>query len=359
MPPPTGERKAPKITDPKPLGIDIDPEAAELFAKFTKDHNPEEVYELWKDPEMTNPTIRQLTVVYFTAPEDYKLPFHRPEYGVDIFYTHEEINGKNTRSINKRLAGRPELLQELAQGFLYWLETIDGVTDEPQSGAYQHFQTAIRELLPLVDEETAEKLLRHYPLKSVEPSQYDHRRYEGYSPLINFLCEKEIPSKYRTRMLKQWFDIAEQEEQGTLEPRTEHERAIKVMASLNLTTTFYRNLDKATVTKIIRFLENNSPPRIPYRRHYEIARIADRIASTNVRFQFAIRHVFGHRARFRIEGEQDLKFITSLWEELQEKGIDEFDSKIEKMVRDYELEKHKKGKKQVAKAAIAEKLREL
>lgn len=356
--PPTGERKAPKITDPKPLGIEADPEAAELFAKFTKDRSPEEVYELWKDPEMTNPTIRQLTIMYFTAPDDYKLPFHRPEHEVDIFRTHEEINGKNTRSISKRLAGRPELVQELAQGFLYWLETIDGATDESVPGTYQHYQAAIRELLPLVDEEVADRLFEHYPLKSAEPSN-EHYRPEGYSPLINFLCEKEIPSKYRTKILKQWFDIAEQEEQGTLEPRTEQERAIKVMASLDLTTIFYRNLDKATVTKIIRFLEENSPPRIPYRKPYEIASIADRIASTNVRFQFAIRHVFGHRARFRIQGEQDLEFITSLWEELQEKGMHEFDSKIEKMVRDYELEKHKKGKKQVAKTAIAEKLREL
>lgn len=352
----TGERKLPQITDPKPLGVEIDPEKSAEFTKLTINYGVDTVYELWKDPEVTNPTIRQQIILYFTAPDTQKLPFTRPDmWEYDIFRIQEAIDGKNTKSICKRFADRPELVQELAQGFLYWLDTIDGVTDESQYGSYQYYQAAIQLLLPAVDQETADRLFEHHPLKSAEPS---HHGSTGYSPLIDFLSDKDIPNKYRNRMLSQWLDIAKQEEQGTIDPRVEHERATDVMAYLTYSGQGGK-LNKATITKIVRFLEDTIEPQIPYSRNYDVASVANRITSEKVRFQFAVRHVFGRRARFRIDSERDLEFIKSLGEELQEKGIEEFDKKIEKLVKDYEFKKHEKNAQLAAKSAILARFKEL
>ena len=111
-------------------------------------------------------------------------------------FLHEEINGKSTHCIRKRLANRPELTQELTQGYLYWLDNLNGQDKASEADAY-HYQAAILELVPMVDEETADRLFTHYPYKATEPSQYDHRPAEGYDPMVELLKDQGIPKNIR------------------------------------------------------------------------------------------------------------------------------------------------------------------
>lgn len=357
MPPTKAERPVPGIIDPRPLGVENDPGIVEMFEDFAKDRDIREVYELWKDPEITNPALRQQIIIYLTAPYDYDASVTRSRYRPGVLSLHEEINGKSTHSIRKRLADRPELTQELTQGYLYWLDNLNE-QDKASEADASHYQAAILELLPMVDEETADRLFAHYPYKATEPSQYDHRPAEGYDPMVELLKDQGIPKRYKDTALAWLFETADKEERGLAEPRTEHERAINVIAELIYRLPISRP-NKTIVTTLVRFLEKIHPAEASYAKDFAISDIAKKITNPRLRFEFACRHILKSRSRFCIEGEESLALVTWIWEEAQERGITEFNQKIETLVERYRLEKQEKIARQAAEVAIVAELRKL
>ena len=108
-----------------------------------------------------------------------------------------------------------------------------------------------------------------------------------------------------------------------------------------------------------RFLEKTLPPETTYASDFTISDIAKKITNPGLRFEFACRHIFKNRSRFSVEGEEGLALITWIWEEAQERGITEFNQKIETLVERYRLKKQEKIARQAAEVAIVAELRKL
>lgn len=356
-----GEQEAATLPEPQPLGVEIDSDSAALYAEFAEGRSLDQVYALWKDPEVTDPTIRQRAVAVLTAPYGYELPYPHSDQSLGrLLRINEEVEGKQTSSLRERLAYRPELTNELADGLLYWLDTTGGRIEDATLDSRHDYQLAIRHLLPIVNEETAEKLFAHYPINDLEP-YWNIDFASGYQPLINLLYDREIPDKYKNIGLAKWFEIAEQEEEGAVEPREEHERAIKNMAEFVQTWTYSESVDDDIHTSIVSFIERRTPADTTYVQGFVTRQVAEHITDEDVRFNFAWRHVVVGSAsdwsRFRINNDQDLAFIDWMREEAHKRGLPQFDAKADDLVQTYEAQRQERLTKQAAEAALQARLR--
>lgn len=355
-----GEQEVVALPEPQVLGVEVDPASADLYAEFAEGRSLDQVYALWKDPEVTNSTIRQRAVATLTVPRGYDLPYPHSDQSIGrLLNIREEVDGEQTSSLRERIAGRPELATELARGVLYWLETTGGRVENDTIGSYD-YQSAIQHLLPLVDEETADKLFAHYPINDIQPSR-DMNIVSGYRPLVNLLYDREVPRKYKDIGLTKWFDIAEQEEQGTIRPREERERVINKMTELVQTWTYGENVDGEAHTAIVNFLETHIPADEAYVQGYVVRQVAEHITDENMRFNFALRHVFigslDDWRRFRIQDEQDLAFVEWIKEEAHKRELPQFDAEAEALVRAYEVYRRERLGEKAAEVALQLRLR--
>lgn len=356
-----GEHEVATLPEPQVLGVEIDQESAALYAEFAEGRSLDQVYALWKDPEVTNPTIRQRAVAVLTAPHGYNLPYPHSDQSLGrLLHINEEVDGKQTNSLRERMKDTPELATELAQGLLYWLETTGGRIEGDTLDSRYDYQGAIQHLLPIVDEETADKLFAHYPVNDLEP-YWNMDTASGYQPLVNLLYDREIPRKYKDIGLAKWFEVAEQEEQGTVQPREEHERAIKKMAKFIQTWTYGEGVDDDIHTAIVSFLESNTPADKTYVQGYVARQVAEHITDEDVRFNFAWRHVFvgpaddfGH---FRVDNERDLAFVEWIKEEAHKRELPQFDAKADALTQAYEAERQVRLAKKAAEVALQARLR--
>lgn len=356
-----GEQEVATLPEPQVLGVEIDPASADLYAEFAEGRSLDQVYALWKDPEVTNPTIRQRAVAVLTAPHGYNLPYPHSDQSLGrLLHINEDIDGKQTSSLRERMADKPELATELAHGVLYWLETTGGRIEGDTLDSRYDYQSAIQHLLPLVDEETADKLFAHYPINDIQP-YWNMDTASGYQPLTNILYDRNIPRKYKDIGLAKWFEVAEQEEQGTVQPREEHERAIKNMAEFVQTWTYGERVDDEVHTALVTFLESHTPADKTYVQGYVARQVAEHITDEDVRFSFAWRHVcvgpaddFGH---FRIDNERDLAFVDWIREEAHERELPQFDAKADALIQAYEAQHQERLGKKTAEVALQARLR--
>lgn len=347
--------------EPRVLGVEIDQVSAALYAEFAVGRSLDQVYALWRDPEVTNPTIRQRAVAVLTAPHGYKLPYpHNDQSLGRLLHIDEEVDGKQTNSLRERMKDTPELAKELAHGLLYWLETTGGrIVGDTLDSRYD-YQIAIQHLLPIVDEETADRLFAHYPVNDLVP-YWNMDTASGYKPLQNLLCDRETPRKYKDIGLAKWFEIAEQEEHGTVQPREEHERAIKNMAEFVQTWTYGNSVDDDVYTAIVSFLESHTPADKTYVRGYLARQVAEHITDEGVRFNFAWRHVsvgpvdkFYH---YQVDNERDLAFIEWIKAEAHKRELSQFDAKADALTQAYEAKLQERTAKKAAEVALQARLR--
>jgi hypothetical protein len=356
-----GEQEVATLPEPQVLGVEIDQESAALYAEFAEGRSLDQVYALWKDSEVTNPTIRQRAVAVLTAPHGYNLPYPHSDQSLGrLLHINEEVDGKQTDSLRERMKDTPELATELAHGLLYWLDTTGGRIEGDTLDSRYDYQSAIQHLLPIVDEETADKLFAHYPVNDLEP-YWNMDTASGYQPLVNLLYDREIPRKYKDIGLAKWFEVAEQEEQGTVQPREEHERAIKNMAEFVQTWTYGEGVDDDIHTSIASFLESHTPAGTTYVEGFAARQVAEHITDEDVRFNFAWRHILVGPAKdwghFRVENERDLALVEWMRKEAHKRELPQFDAKADALVQAYEEERHERVAKKAAEVALQARLR--
>ncbi len=151
------------------------------------------LYDAWKDPYMTDPTIRQRLLGILTSPFDY--------------------NGHMIPSLMKELREHPELAEEMATAVIYRLkQSPDSIEAEREPGQdpapdnyYLYYLDVSRQLMPIVTQETADELFANYPL--ILDS------YPQHEPIKELLEDKAIPEKYKKSALTQWYRYATDPEQ--------------------------------------------------------------------------------------------------------------------------------------------------
>ena len=362
MRPRRGELAA-QLQEPQPLGAETDPKSALLWEEFAAGgkRSIDEIYRLWVDPEVTNPTIRQRAVTILTAPNGYSLPYSHPDQSLGRFLgIDEEIDGERAQSLRKRLAKRPQLATEAAAGLLYWIETTGGQIDGAGIDSRPSYLAAMLELLPIVDEETGDKLFAHYPINDLE-SYWTLDSDSGYNPLTYLLRDSAVPRRYKNIGLARWFDIAEQEIQGIAQPRVEHEEAIRKMAEFAQTWTYGEDVDDEVHTAIIAFLEKNTPDGTTYVRPYTARQVEEHITDAGVRFNFAWRHVFigptDDWSHFKIEDVRDLDFVGWMRDEAQKRDLPQFEAKASSLFQEYAARRQERTVAEAAEQDLQARLR--
>lgn len=348
------------VPEPQPLGVAIDPEGALLYAEFAEGRSLDQVYALWRDPEVTNPTIRQRAVTVLTAPHGFQVPYPHSEQSIGrLLYIAEEVSGRPTSSLRERLAGRPELATELGRGLLYWLDTTGGRIEGAMDSRGE-YQAAIQHLLPIVEPEIGDRLFAHFSLNDIVP-YWNMDTASGYQPLVGLLYDRQIPHRYKDDALVRWFEVAEREEQGMTEPREEHERAIKTMADFVQSWTYGEGVDDGIHTTIISFLETHTPTGSAYVEGFAARQVAEHIIDEDVRFNFAWRHVVGGSdqdvGHFRVNNERDVAFVGWIREAARQRGITQFDAKAVALLEAYQAERQQELAIRAAELALQDRLR--
>lgn len=332
--------------EPQPLGAEIEPKSAALYEEFASsvEHRSlDEVYKLWKDLSVTNPTIRQRAVTVLTAPDGYELPYSHPDQSLSrVLDIDEKIDGQTTHSLRRRLTDKPQLAKELAAGLIYWLDTTSGRIEGADLDSRHVYFEAIRQLLPIVDEEIADKLFAHYP----QPYE-DMESEPDRQSLKNLLYDPGIPQRYKYIALAKLFNIAEQEVQAVSQLSEKHEKAIDTLVDIAHGWIYDKDIDNDVYVVIIEFLESHIPVKNMYMRGYEVRRVAERINDEDIRFSFAWRHVFTGPTtdwdNFRIEDDRDLSFVEWMRAEAQVRNLPQFNAKANVLEQAYATKQQKQA----------------
>jgi hypothetical protein len=251
---PSRGEKEKAFQEPLVLGVEINHESAARYEDFASGRSYDEVYAVWGDPQVVNPTIRQRALAALTRPLNVVLPFASPEQSIArLLCIKEEVDGLETASLRSRLKAKPLLAEEMAAGVLYWYENlqVEAADQIPR-------QSVIRELLPIVSKETANRLFDYFEINDIFPF-YTPDSSSGYGPLMKLLSDPEIPGKYKDSALTSWMEIAEHEQEGSARPRQEYERAIWAMANFISDSVYDRDVDDQTITTLVAFLEDHYP----------------------------------------------------------------------------------------------------
>lgn len=347
--------------EPLVLGVAVDPVAAELYDRFAEGRSIDDIYALWKDPAVVNPTLRQRAVASLSAPRGYEAPYPNPYQSIGrLLYIREEVNGEPTDSLRERLAERPELAEELSQGILYWLDKTGGkiAGDVPDSRA--DYQVAIRELLPLVGEDTADRLFSHFAVNDVEAYR-DLEDESGYGAASSLLVDQAISAKYKQACLDQWFSIASREEAGEAIPREPWERALDRLKGFANEYGYYDDVDSTVYTQVVRFIEQHSKDSSVYVHGAQVGKAAGHIEDESVKLSFALRHIdndIKDFRQFKVENNDDLALVRWLEQRIQGSGRSQVEAKLYTLKMEYQQERHRQLAAQAAELALQQALRQ-
>lgn len=351
--------------DPTPLGVTVDPQAAAKYDDYAADAGFVEIYELWCDPQISNPTVRQRAVAALTAPYGYDLPYPHEGQSIGSLLRHTDtIRGEATHSLRRRLVGRTVLADEVAAGVLYWLDVTKDSDERDIANAREAYQTVILELLPIVNEEMADRLFKHYFLNDVQPFM-DADDNSGYNPLTKLLQDSQISTQMKETTLQWWFGVAEAELEGKRAPRQEHERAVDKMAQLLQTWSYSETVDKAVFASMVTFLEEKTPEDLPYIMGHAVGRVARHFAyaSSGVRFSFGQRHILSEVSQdgggFAIETGVDRQYVEWLRQVAAERGRSDFVKRAGELIDQFDANRQAEVAKRMARLALKDELRRL
>lgn len=343
-----------ELFEATPLGVVPDPDKVDLFKRFLtercfvegygfmKGHGFDHVYSLWKDPDVTDPTIRQCAVTVLTAPRACGLI---SEAVGRLAYIHEKADGSDTSSLRERLRGRPELAEELAAGVLHWLEQTGGDIEHSNSDL-EGYQRVIRELMPLVGEETAQKLFMRYSFRDTASL---------LGPLAELLGDAGIHRKYKDICVTHWLEAIEQEQADAAESGRTYKPELDRLARF---VGPYTHVDADTYAVLVACLEKHMPAGVAYEGGYVVRRTAERIGDVEVWFQFAHRHIMHTDWNsFRVSDDNDLMFATRVQEEAEKRGLDEVRLRAERLIEAYRIACRERAAARAAEAALQAELR--
>ncbi|MEK7153241.1 MAG: hypothetical protein AAB834_04795 [Patescibacteria group bacterium] len=359
-----GEQVTPIFQEPQPLGVGIDAANAALWDEYMDQVNPslDGLYQLWQDPEITNPGIRQRAVAAMTAPREQELPYAHPDQSIGrLLNITDDVRGESTSSLRARLADRPELAQEVALGVLFWLNALKDRPSPAKGSADPRYdyQEAIQELLPLATKEVADELFAHFSINDIEP-YYNMDTASGYRPAGKLLSDPDMPRRYKGACLAAWFKVARAELTGTELPREEWEGAAKHLAEFIASWTYGKNVDDEMHTRIVGFLDANLPKDQRYVQEFAVGRVADHINHDNLRFWFTWRHIapypVGEGEGFRINDDSDLALVEWMRQEAARRELP-FEERANTLVADYQERQTEVSATQLARAALLARLR--
>lgn len=284
--------------EPRSLGVEFTPAGDTLADELLGGKNYDQIYSLWKTPgAITDPFVRQRAVTILASPAGVMFPFRAPDQHLPRLFAMHEPGYPERSSIRTRLADRPDLSHEMAQGAIYWQTHTPIVRDRfgVRHDSREDLQALIRQLLPIVDEATADKLFRFVEINDLTP--YENSDFvSGYRPLETIITDKEMPFKYKQAALERWCAIAENEESGRARPRKPHERAIAQMSEIMQILTYSYEDDPDSYSALVRVIEDNLRPGITYVNDLKpgsyigIAMVADSIGDVELRNRFLRRH---------------------------------------------------------------------
>jgi len=284
--------------EPKSLGVEFTPAGDALADELIGGKNYDQIYSLWKTPgAITDPFVRQRAVTILASPSGIMFPFKAPDQHLPRLFAIHESGYPERSSIRTRLTDRPDLSHEMAQAAMYWQKHTPIVRDRfgIRHDGRADQQALIRQLIPIVDEETADKLFRFVEIKDITP--YENSDFvSGYRPLETIITDKEMPFKYKQMVLERWCAIAEEEELGRAAPRKPHERATTQMSEIMQLLTYSYEDDPDGYSALVRVIEDNLRPTIGYVTDIKpggyigVAMVADSINDAELRSRFLRRH---------------------------------------------------------------------
>jgi hypothetical protein len=277
-------------------------------------------------------------VAALTAPNGYPLPIKHPEETVGrILQIKEKIFGTETTDLRKRLIGMPAQAEEIAKGVLWWTDNLgdeDTVTDQVNQ---YHYKDVIFQILPLVDDETADRL---FPILELnEETPIDDTYYEAnYTMITRVLRDEQMPQRFKDAALGKWFKVIEFEEQGGR--RVGQIPAIDTLALNVQTWTSGEHADDELNTVMVKILENRAGPGETYINGLFVTNVAEHVTDEDLRFEFVWRHLNAANLspinKFRIETVKDYALVQWLRAMAADRGRQGFDAKAKVLFDEYE-----------------------
>jgi hypothetical protein len=258
------------------------------------------------------------------------------------------------------LYDRRDLAGELSDGILYWIDAAPLPEDGRLRSAEYTYQRCIPELMPLVHEETADRLFGHFSLLDLETYQNPDDT-SGYNPLIDLLRNPDIPQKYIDSAVAQWIDIAELEERHQRWPRQEYERAVIWMQRFVQSWTRGMEVNRSAHTQIIRFLEDHLPVEQHYVRGDNVGRVAGSISDVELRFWFLTRHSDSESEQlgsFTVNDELDLAILEWAKLEAQKRGVQATGTRLAAIEQAYKNRRRATEARKAGELALIDRLRQ-
>jgi hypothetical protein len=333
---------SPRLTEPYVLGTTPDPESLALCEQQLSGMNYRDLYQIWVDPEVTSPTVRQFIVARLTAPTRDAVPY--PADGTIGYLMHikEDTEVGETNSLRHRLKDRPELAAELATSVLYWLGTTAG-QELKAIHPPDDYRMVTRHLLSMVPEDTADRL-------------FDYYQSFGDEALARVVIDREAPDKYVETSLEQLLAASREESTDVIESATR----VLIRTIVQLTEKVY--FDGDLMLRIVQYLENRIPSDRRYSQSYEVPRVAVNISDEALRFKYMWRHLnapggkgAGH---FSVYSDQEL--FVARWTREYALAVGHGEAELQSLdalIAGYEAAQQKKVGKEAARLALLARLR--
>jgi hypothetical protein len=308
-------------TDPPILGVEVDPkgDAAKAWDEYIGE-SPylamDRIIEIWADPEITDPVIRQRAVTVITSPadNDIELPFPGP------YPAHRHGH------VSRLAEGNPYLIKEYAAGMMFWIDCI-GERRGPQERVSAQIKNAGKMLFLMAnsDEAICKKVFEYYPLG--DPEQFRYRNLH-YGNLKHLIAAESIPDEYKRTAIDQFKDIVIEEAAITemVEGVDYKDTAIVNMAELIDDHRFSSSIPIETREEIAAFLEANWPSHSHFLEDSTIRQLFEQLQDDELRFKLAYRNIAPppideHHLAFEIFSPEDLAMVEWVRAEAEKHGF--------------------------------------
>lgn len=205
-----------EFKEPRPLGADINTES-ELWWNdyFQRSRGVEDVHYLWSNTDLPA-GIRQRALAMLTSPGyvDRDFPYSMDTTFIREFLDFAKGNAADQPSeLRQDITERPELVDELVDGVLFWIGQNDLMRDKDFNSPTGMYVDAIICLLPYASEAKAEELFAHFPkvLTAADQPTYDHEstfknaQQNTYNYTARLLGNPHVPGRYKDIALEQWI----------------------------------------------------------------------------------------------------------------------------------------------------------
>jgi hypothetical protein len=322
--------------EPRILGVEVDPngEAAKLWDEYIGENRfsaADKIVDLWADPEVTNPVIRQRAITVITAPagNDIELPYVGP------YPAHRHNNSLDL------IEGKPYLAKEYAAGIMFWIDFL-GQERGPEArvDAQIKYLYKILHVMANSDEKNQEQILDYYPVG--DPDQYRYQNLK-YGNLKHLIAKPGVADKYKQAALKQWSEIVKNEAATAdmVDGIDYQDFAIVQMAELLDNQRLSDSVSPDLQEEIVHCIESNWPSDRSYIEDSTMRKLYALLEDEDLRFKLAYRNIAPppideHHVAFGIASPEDIEMVEWVRAEARKRGIISFESRAEGLYQEYE-----------------------